>query len=644
MATAARQRVELPTLYQQYIHQTRYARWRDDLGRRETWAESVDRYVAWASAQTLRHGLDISAAGVADELWNGIAGHRAMPSMRAFMTAGAALERDNVAGYNCAYVAIDHPRAFDESLYILMCGTGVGFSVERQFIARLPEVPDEIYPADDTIVVADSRKGWASAYRRLLALLWSGHAPKWDLSRLRPAGARLKTFGGRSAGPAPLDALFRYTVDVFMHARGRRLTSIDCHGLMCKIGDIVVSGGVRRSALISLSNPSDERMRDAKSGQWYDDPMRKHYQLANNSAAWTEKPDALRFLDEWTALVRSKSGERGIINRQALVDQVARFGRRDPGHEFGVNPCSEIILRSEEFCNLTEVVVRPSDTLWEFEEKVRIATILGTIQSTLTDFKYLRSSWKKNCEEERLLGVSITGQMDHGTLSGVSDESARWLNEGREVARQVNEEYAQLLGVEPSAAITCQKPSGTVSQLVDSASGGHRRHSPYYLRRTRDSKGDPAAEVVRMSGVPCEEDAMKPDNWVMTWPIKAPEGSRTREDERAVDQLRMWLHVNDNWCEHKPSVTITVREEEWVEVGAFVYEHFDKMSGVSFLPHSDHIYQQPPYEAVTRAEYEAAAASMPEEIGWHLLGELEVDDMTSSAKELACTAGACEIP
>jgi ribonucleoside-triphosphate reductase len=635
----------LPTPYQQYMHLGKYARWDYEKERRETWPETVGRYCDWMVEQASDHGWEMGdvAWEVRDEIIRSpFPEGGALPSMRALMTAGEALLRDNVAGYNCAYVTVDHPRAFDESMYILMCGTGVGFSVERQYVSKLPEVPDQFFDTDDVIVVDDSRKGWAAGFRKLLAMLWTGHVPRWDLSRLRPKGSILKTFGGRSSGPDPLDALFRYVVATFKSAAGRKLTSVEAHGIMCMIGKIVVSGGVRRSAMISLSNPSDERMREAKSGNWYDDPMKKHFSLANNSAAWTDKPDPLRFFEEVTSLIRSKSGERGIVNRKALQKQASRWGRRDPDLDYGVNPCCEIILRPQEFCNLTTVVVRPGDGMEDLKRKVRAATIMGCVQATLTDFKYLRGIWKKNCEEERLLGVSIGGQMDHPVVSEVNEQSGAMFEELRDYARAVCEEISELLGVEVSVAITCQKPDGNCSQFVDMSSGQHRRHAPYYFRRTREMKGDPLAEFCREMGVPCEEDVMEPNNWVFTWPVKAPDGAKTREDDSAIAQLQMWLHMTRHWCEHKPSVTVTVRDDEWPDVVAFVYRHWDEMSGVSFLPHSDHIYQQAPYETITSDQYAEAAAAMPD-LDWRMLAALEREDRTTGAKELACTANGCEI-
>lgn len=630
----------LPTLYQEQIHKTKYARWRDDDNRRETWEETIDRYLAFFA--------DDIPDGVHHELREAILALEVMPSMRAMMTAGPALARDHVAGYNCAYLAVNRPQAFDEALYILCCGTGVGFSIERQYTNALPEVPT-LYDSDTTIVVRDSKIGWAQALRQLIHLLYSGSIPKWDVSKVRPAGAKLKTFGGRASGPGPLVDLFAYIVATFKTAQGRRLSSIECHGIMCKVGDIVVVGGVRRSALISLSNPSDDRMRDAKSGAWYDDPARKHFSLANNSACWTEKPSMERFIEEWSALIKSGSGERGIVNRAGMKAQVARNGRRDPNYEFGTNPCSEIILRDRQFCNLSEVVVRPEDSLADLKAKVRLATILGTLQSTLTDFRYLSPQWKRNCEEERLLGVSLTGIMDHLALSGRGlifgePSLASTLEELRQVAIDTNAEWAEKLGINPATAITCVKPSGTVSQLVNAASGIHPRWSEYYVRTNRGSKADPVAQFLYMSDIPTEDEVLHPDTtYVFSYPMKAPPGSITRDDVTALDQLKLWLTYQEHWCEHKPSITVYVREEEWLKVGAFVYEHFDRMSGVSFLPHSEHTYRQAPYQEITADEYERLAAEMPDQLDWERLEDYEVEDSTTGMRELACAAGACEV-
>jgi ribonucleoside-triphosphate reductase (thioredoxin) len=561
--------------------------------------------------------------------------------MRAVMTAGVALDRDNTAGYNCSYMPVDDPKSFDEAMFILLCGTGVGFSVERQFVSKLPDVPDQMFNSSTTVVVKDSKEGWAKALRQVIALLYSGEIPKWDVSLVRPAGAKLKTFGGRASGPAPLVDLFNFVVRVFVAAKGRKLSSIECHDIMCKIGEVVVVGGVRRSAMISLSNLSDDRMRHAKSGSWWENnPQRA---LANNSVSYTEKPDAVSFLREWTALVESGSGERGIFNRQASKKQAEKNGRRDPNYEFGTNPCSEIILRPYQFCNLTEVVVRATDTLDTLERKVKLATILGTIQSTYTKFPYLRKIWQKNTEEERLLGVSLTGIMDNPLLTTKNAGLEKTLAHLKSVAVATNAEWAVRLGVPVSAAITCVKPSGTVSQLVDSASGIHARHSQYYIRTVRGDIKDPLTQFMTDQGIPSEPCVMKPDTTVVfSFPVKAPMGAVVTSDLTAIEQLETWLAYQRHWCEHKPSVTINVRADEWFEVGAFVYKHFDEMSGVSFLPYSEHTYQQAPYQEVDEATYQDALAKMPKEIDWTKLSEYEAEDNTVGTQTFACV-GSCEI-
>jgi ribonucleoside-diphosphate reductase alpha chain len=579
---------------------------------------------------------------VNEEIRQAILGLEVMPSMRAMMTAGPAANRDNTCMYNCSYLPVDDPKSFDEAMFILLCGTGVGFSVERQFISKLPEVPDQLFTSETTIVVKDSKEGWAKAYRQLLSLLWAGEVPVWDVSKVRPAGAKLKTFGGRASGPAPLVDLFHFTVDKFLGAVGRKLSSVECHDIMCKIGEVVVVGGVRRSAMISLSNLSDDRMRHAKSGQWWE--TSPHRALANNSVSYTEKPDMETFMREWQALVESKSGERGIFNRQASKKQAAKNGRRDSDYEFGTNPCSEIILRPYQFCNLTEVVVRATDTLEDLERKVRLATILGTIQSTYTHFPYLRKVWKKNTEEERLLGVSLTGIMDNPLMTSANKGLEKTLEHLRSIAVATNAEWAERLGIPASSAITCVKPSGTVSQLVDSASGIHARHSPYYIRTVRGDNKDPLTQFMKDSGIPNEPDVMKPDaTTVFSFPVKSPEGAVTRNDMTALEQLEMWLTYQRHWCEHKPSVTISVRNEEWMEVGAFVYKHFDEMSGVSFLPHSDHTYQQAPYQEVSKHDYESLLDLMPKGIDWSKLSEYEEEDNTVSMQTMACSGDVCEI-
>ena len=625
----------LPTDYQNYIATSRYARWIDRENRRETWAETAGRYVSYMKSKT---GADIPW----DEIEDAILNLDIMPSMRAMMTAGPALERDNTAGYNCSYLPVDDQKAFDEAMYILLCGTGVGFSVEEKSIQKLPEVPERMEATETTILVKDSKEGWAKGLRQLLALLWSGEMPKWDLSKIRPAGARLKTFGGRASGPAPLNDLFTFCVNVFKNAQGRKLTSLECHDIMCKVGEVVVSGGVRRSAMISLSDLSDDRMRHAKSGQWWEGNAQRA--LANNSATYNSKPDMETFMREWLSLVESKSGERGIFSRAASKRQAKKNGRRDHNFEFGTNPCSEIILRPYQFCNLTEVVVRATDTTKILLRKVELATILGTIQSTLTHFPYLRKIWNKNTEEERLLGVSLTGIMDNRLTNCHHNTLGDLLTTMRATAVETNKKYAEMLGIPQSAAVTCVKPSGTVSQLVDSASGIHTRHSEYYIRTVRGDKKDPLTQFMIDAGIPAEDDFYNPDNtMVFSFPVKSPEGCVTREDRTAIEQLDLWLAYQRDWCEHKPSVTITVRDEEWLEVGSWVYKYFDEVSGVSFLPHSDHSYKQAPYQEVGKDEYDSLMKQMPESIDWTKLADYESEDNTKSSQTLACTGDVCEI-
>ena len=625
----------LPTDYQAFIHTSRYARWLDKEQRRETWAETVDRYMTNVVIPVL--GKD----SFVNQIEQAILNLEVMPSMRAMMTAGKALDRDNTSGYNCSYLPVDDPKSFDEAMFILLCGTGVGFSVERQYIQKLPDVP-ELYDSDTKIIVKDSKEGWAKAFRQLLALLWAGEIPQWDVSNVRPAGARLKTFGGRASGPAPLVDLFTFTVKIFKDAQGRKLSSIECHDLMCKIGEVVVVGGVRRSAMISLSNLSDDRMRHAKSGDWWtNNPQRA---LANNSVSYTEKPDSLSFMREWMALVESGSGERGVFNREASKKQAAKFERRDPSYDFGTNPCSEIILRPYQFCNLTEVVVRSADNFGDLARKVKIATTLGTIQSTYTKFPYLRKIWKDNTEEERLLGVSLTGIMDNPLLTRTNNGLSKNLESLRQVAVNTNRSLADNLGINHSTAITCVKPSGTVSQLVDSASGIHARHSRQYIRTVRGDNKDPLTQFMKDQKIPSQPCVMKPEQTtVFSFPIKSPANAVVTEDMSAIDQLEMWLMYQRHWCEHKPSVTINVRKDEWFEVGAFVYKHFDEMSGVSFLPYNEHTYQQAPYQDITKKEYETLLSLMPEKIDWSLLTEYEKEDSTNSSQTFACTGDVCEV-
>ena len=625
----------LPTDYQAFIHTSRYARWLEKENRRESWLETVERYMN--NVVRPKIGDDTYVNQIRDAILN----LEVMPSMRAMMTAGPALERDNTAGYNCSYLPVDDPKSFDEAMFILLCGTGVGFSVERQYISKLPEVPT-LFQSDTTIVVKDSKEGWAKAFRQLLALLWAGEIPQWDISLVRPAGARLKTFGGRASGPAPLVDLFNFVIKVFKDAQGRKLSSIECHDIMCKIGEVVVVGGVRRSAMISLSNLSDDRMRHAKSGAWWEnDPQRA---LANNSVSYTEKPDAISFMREWMSLVESGSGERGIFNREAAKKQAGKFDRRDPDWDFGTNPCSEIILRPYQFCNLTEVVVRATDTIEDLERKIRIATILGTVQSAYTKFPYLRKVWQRNTEEERLLGVSLTGIMDNRLLTTKNKGLDKTLEHLRKISVAVNDSWADRLGIPKSAAITCVKPSGTVSQLVDSASGIHPRHSNYYIRTVRGDNKDPLTSFMKEQGIPNEPDVMKPDaTTVFSFPIKAPNGAIVTEDLSAIEQLETWLIYQRHWCEHKPSITVNVRKDEWLSVGAFVHEHFDEMSGVSFLPYNEHTYQQAPYQEIGQHDYKTLLGLMPKAIDWAKLSEYEKEDTTSSSQTFACTGDVCEI-
>ena len=632
----------LPTKYQEFIHLSRYSRWLPKEERRETWGETVSRYFDFFEQHLKETNKFKLEKKVREELENEVLKLGVMPSMRCLMTAGEALKRENIAGYNCSYIAVDRPQAFDEILYVLMNGTGVGFSVERQFVGNLPTVAEEFYQSDTTIVVQDSKLGWAKAFKELVAMLYHGQVPKWDLSKVRPAGAPLKTFGGRASGPEPLRRLFEFTKEIFQNAHGRKLSSIECHDIVCKTAEIVVVGGVRRSALISLSNLSDDRMRVAKSGQWWNDNGQRA--LANNSACYTEKPDVGIFMDEWKALYDSKSGERGIFNRESAKKIAEKNERRDVGYDFGTNPCSEIILRSREFCNLSEVVVRPEDTEDSLLRKVRLATILGTIQSTLVNFKYVSKEWKKNCEEERLLGVSLTGIMDNKWTAGKINGLEVLLENLKKMAVETNKEWADKIGIKQAAAITCVKPSGTVSQLVDSASGIHARHNPHYIRTVRGDKKDPLTKMMVDMGFPAEDDVMKPhDTTVFSFPIKCSPDAVFRQDMTAIEQLELWKIYQVHWCEHKPSVTISVKEEEWIDVGAWVYKNFDLMSGVSFLPYSEHTYKQAPYQDCTLIEYSELVKKMPTEVNWSKLSDYEKTDMTIGSQELACSAGSCEI-
>ena len=634
----------LPTLYQEFIYKSRYAKFLDKEQRRENWNETVARYFDFMTGHLQKNFNYNLSAQDRTQLEDAVLNLEIMPSMRALMTAGPALERDNTCAYNCSYIAADDPKAFDEAMLILMNGTGVGFSVERQYVNQLPEIPSQLFDSDTNIVVKDSKEGWAKGFRQLIALLYSGEIPKWDLSLLRPAGARLKTFGGRSSGPGPLDDLFKFTVKMFRAAAGRKLNSLESHDLMCKIGEVVVVGGVRRSAMISLSNLTDERMRGAKNGSWWE--TNPHRALSNNSAAYTEKPEMGTFMREWLSLYDSKSGERGIFSRVASQNQAKKFGRRDPNHDFGTNPCSEIILRPSQFCNLTEVIVRGTDSIPDLERKVRLAARLGTLQSTLTKFPYLRKVWTSNTEEERLLGVSMTGIMDNTLTNGRDgiDKLKTTLEALRDTAVAANKELAEQIGVPQSTAVTCVKPSGTVSQLVDSASGIHARHANYYIRTVRGDNKDPLTMLMKEAGFPNEPDVMKPDaTTVFSFPMKSPDGAVTRNQMTAIEQLEMWMIYQRHWCEHKPSVTISVKEDEWMAVGSFVYQNFDEISGISFLPHFDHVYRQAPYQDCGKTEYDMLTAIMPKEINWEKLASYEKEDSTKGSQTLACAADGCEI-
>ena len=634
----------LPTTYQEFIHLSRYSRWLPEKERRETWEETVGRYFNFFTEHLEESHKYKLTKELRNELEEAVLNLEVMPSMRCLMTAGEALKRENIAGYNCSYIAVNRPNAFDEILYVLMNGTGVGFSVERQFISELPVVADEFHHTDTTIVIADSKLGWAKGLKELIGMLYIGQIPRWDLSRVRSAGSPLKTFGGRASGPEPLESLLNFTVNIFMNSAGRKLSSLEAHDLVCKIAEVVVVGGVRRSALISLSNLSDDRMRHAKTGQWnLQNPQRA---LANNSACYQDNPEMGIFMEEWKALYDSKSGERGIFNRISAQKQAEKNGRRDADHLFGTNPCSEIILRNREFCNLSEVVDRPSDTKETLLKKIRLATILGTFQATLTNFKYVSAAWKNNCEEERLLGVSLTGIMDNKFLNGKGHFHTLpiILQEFKNEAIKTNAEFAKKIGINQSVAITCVKPSGTVSQLVDAASGIHARHNPYYIRTVRGDKKDPLTKMMKDNGFPLEDDIMNPSHTsVFSFPMKVNGTSVFRTDMTAIKQLELWKIYQDNWCEHKPSVTISVKENEWLEVGAWVYKNFEDMSGVSFLPFTEHTYKQAPYQDCQKEEYETLLEKMPKEVNWKDLSKYEKSDMTIASQELACSAGNCEI-
>lgn len=636
--------VKLPTLYQQYIHISRYARWQEAVERRETWPETVKRLIDFLVEFAAEENYELPQE-LQIELFEAILQLEIMPSMRCMMTAGPALERDHAAAYNCGYLHINRTSSFREILYLLMCGCGIGFSVERQFIQQLPKLPERLMHVDTTLVAEDSKLGWAATLHHLIEYLYKGQIPNWDLSKIRRSGARLHTFGGRASGPGPLNDLLHFTVNIFqdsIKSGDRQLTSIDCHSLVCKIADAVLAGGVRRSALISLSNLSDTRMQKAKYGNWFQ--QHPHFQFANNSVAYTETPTMEAFFDEWTSLFTSKSGERGIFNRAAAIKKLELNPHRNQHYDFGTNPCSEIYLRDREFCNLAESVVRPGDKFEKLARKVHLSTILGTMQSMLTNFQFLSSKWQENCEEERLLGVSLTGVRDHFVLGSTNQQAKLWLKDLRGIARDANNVYSELFNINISAAITCNKPSGTVSQLTNAASGLHARHAEYYIRTVRENKIDPIGQFMVSSGFAYEDEQTAPDQrWVLSFPINAV-GSRFRNDETAIEQLEFWRMYNDHWCEHKPSITISVSDHEWMEVGAYVYNNFEYMSGVSFLPTADHTYAQAPYQECTEGEYNALLEKMPKEIDWNGLLEFEKEDTgLGGYREFACTGDSCEI-
>jgi ribonucleoside-triphosphate reductase len=628
--------------YRNFIHISRYARWVESENRRETWQETVDRYCNFMKDHlVLNYGYSPNAK-IFDEVKEAILNHHIMPSMRALMTSGPALERDHIAAYNCSFIAVDSPRAFDEAMYILMNGTGVGFSVEQKYINQLPIIAESFFQTNTTIVVDDSKLGWAKAFKELIALLYQGQIPNWDVSKVRPAGARLKVFGGRASGPDPLVDLFKFTIETFRLAAGRKLKSIEAHDLMCKVGEVVVVGGVRRSALISLSNLDDFEMAKAKSGQWWEGNGQRA--LANNSAVYNSKPNTAQFLREWRNLYESKSGERGIYNIDSVRKHIDKFGRRDSSLVGGTNPCGEILLRPNEFCNLTEVVIDATDTKETLLEKVRLATILGTWQSTLTNFKYIRKTWKDNCEEERLLGVSLTGIYGNKITATNGKALEALLDEMRDLSVSVNDKEAKSLNINPSVSITCVKPSGTVSQLTGVSSGIHPWYSEYYVRSVRADNKDPLTQFLKDSGIPFEPDVMKPEvTTVFYFPIKAPKNAVLTKDLTAIDHLEMWKTYRTHWTEHNPSVTINVEEDEWMRVGAWVFDNFDSIGGVSFLPSVEHSYKQAPYQEISKEEYESWVSKMPESIRWDMLSLYETTDGTTGSQELSCVAGACEI-
>ena len=629
------------TPYNTFIAKSRYSRYLDDKGRREHWDETVARYFDFMSKHLQDKQNYTLPPELRNELEQAVRALDIVPSMRAVMTSGPALDRQNVAAFNCSYLPIDDPKSFDEAMYILLCGTGVGFSVEQKYVNKLPEVPDRLYASETTIVVSDSKEGWAKSLRQLIALLYSGEIPKCDVSKVRPAGARLKTFGGRASGPEPLENLFKFVVSKFKGASGRRLSSLECHDILCKIGEVVVVGGVRRSAMISLSDLSDDRMAHAKAGAWWDGQGQRA--LANNSAVYEERPSIGQFIREWASIYESHSGERGIFNRYASVLQAEKNGRRNAKQEYGTNPCSEIILKPYQFCNLTSCIVRPDDDLVSLKRKVYLATILGTFQASLTNFPYLRKIWENNTKEEALLGVSMTGILDNALMNDPEDTTLPGRLEAlKDVAIATNAEFAALIGINTSVAITAIKPEGTVSQLCSTASGIHPQHSKYYVRRVRADNKDPLTQFMIQSGFSAEPCVMKPESTtVFSFPVKVADGALLREELSAIQHLKLWLLYQRHYCEHKPSVTISVKEHEWMEVGAWVWEHFDEITGVSFLPYDGGTYKQAPYEECTEEQYEALKASIPTGVDWENFKEF--DDNVEGAQMLACVAGVCEI-
>lgn len=623
------------TPFQSFIFISRYSRWLPSHNRRESWDECVDRWWNYFTDKvpTLAERPDVKEA---------ILNLEVLPSMRSLMTAGIALDHDNTCLYNCSYLPIESVDSFAELFVILMNGTGTGYSVERQYTDKLPTVANKIVKNfDKVIVVEDSKEGWGNALKTLFNDLYSGKHPKWDLSKVRPSGARLKTFGGRASGPAPLDNLFKFLVKVFYNAQGRKLSALECHDTCCAIANAVIVGGVRRSAMISLSDLGDREIAMCKSGAWWEQAGFRSY--ANNSAVYRGKPPMGQFLEEWTSLYNSHSGERGMINRRALQEQAVKWGR-EKNCEYGTNPCAEIILKPFEFCNLSTVVVRTDDTAASLKKKVELATIIGTVQSTFVKFPYLRPEWKKNCEEERLLGVSMTGIFDNKLTSGLEGKPklVRLLENLRDHATATNLKWAEKLGINPSKSITCVKPEGTTSCLVDSASGLHPRYADYYFRRIRLDKKDPLYNLMKDQGVPCEDDVINPTSTaVFTFAMKAPRGTVTTEDLRALDHLDLWKTYQEHYCHHKPSVTVNYKDSEFLEVGNWLWENFDMATGIAFLPGGDnHTYAQAPFEQIDSATY---AAHPKVKVNFNDLMKYESEDNTEVGKEFACSAGGCQI-